>query len=257
MKATFLKGVVLGAIVSSVTLVTSMAFAGTGIGSVFNLGQSNRVNAITELTGTNNGPGLRVSNSNAGAKATGIGIPTAPGVPPLRVNSTTKVDKFNADMVDGLDSSAFQRATGASCANGTAMSALSPNGGFSCTGSAVLSFVSNPVNPLPYQFQNYLPSTLRLFTACHDPGTEVSFINNGSAAVTLNWMFSQGGTTSTVNASGTSIAAGGIVNFNFANRIEGQFIYAEAAHIVTVNLHAFDGGVDACEFRGTVEIAPA
>jgi hypothetical protein len=52
MRTGFLKGVVLGAIVSTLTLAASVALAGSGIGGVFNLGQPNTVNKTTTLTGT-------------------------------------------------------------------------------------------------------------------------------------------------------------------------------------------------------------
>jgi hypothetical protein len=45
MKATFFKGVALGAAVSLVTLAATAAFAGTDVGKVFNLGEDNRANA--------------------------------------------------------------------------------------------------------------------------------------------------------------------------------------------------------------------
>lgn len=108
MRGTFFKGVVLGAIVGSLTVVATAAVAGTGVGTVFNLGQSNRVNATSELTGTVNAAQLRVINANAGSTASGISIQTATGRPPLVVSSTAKVSRLNADLLDGLDSSALK-----------------------------------------------------------------------------------------------------------------------------------------------------
>ncbi len=69
-------------------------------------------------------------------------------------------------------------------------------------------------------------------------------------------MFSQGGTTSTVDASGGTIDSEGNLDFVFSgNRIEGQWIFAEPGAVVTVNLHGFDAGSGGCEFRGTAEVA--
>ena len=69
-------------------------------------------------------------------------------------------------------------------------------------------------------------------------------------------MFSQGGTTSTVNASGNVIASESSIDFQLAyGRLEGQFIYATPGFVVTVNLHVFDVGSGGCEFRGTAEVA--
>jgi hypothetical protein len=51
MKLTFVKGVVLGAVTSMLTLAATAALAGTGVGAVFNLGKTNKVNATSTLTG--------------------------------------------------------------------------------------------------------------------------------------------------------------------------------------------------------------
>ena len=49
MRRDLLKGVVLGSIVAVVVSTAAVAFAGTGIGAVFNIGQTNAVNAQTVL----------------------------------------------------------------------------------------------------------------------------------------------------------------------------------------------------------------
>jgi hypothetical protein len=125
-----------------------------------------------------------------------------------------------------------------------------------CTYSPIRSLNSNPVNPHPYNFVSEPPSSLQIFTACHDPGTEVSFIDTGSAGATLNWVYSINGSTSVVANGNVMAGGGGTLNFPFTNRIEGQFIYSDGNYVATVNVHGFDGGVDACEFRGTIETAP-
>jgi hypothetical protein len=90
----------------------------------------------------------------------------------------------------------------------------------------------------------------------------VRFTNLGGGGATVNWLFSQGGTSSTVNASGTSLTAAGqgqnFVSFNFTNRLEGQWIFADATGVTTVNLHAFiaPGDPAFCEFKGTALWAP-
>ena len=70
MKATFYKGVLLGAVVGSVTLIASAALAGTSVG-VLNLGKRNLVNAPTQLRGSVNTGQLQLVNSSAGSAATG------------------------------------------------------------------------------------------------------------------------------------------------------------------------------------------
>jgi hypothetical protein len=81
--------VVLGAVVSVVTLFGTAAVAGTGVGGIFNLGRTNTVNARTTLSGSTAGPQLQVSNSSTKKGASGIAINVAKGKPPLAVNSST------------------------------------------------------------------------------------------------------------------------------------------------------------------------
>lgn len=112
MKATFLKGVALGAAVSSVTLIASAAFAGSGVGAIFNLGKYNAVNGTTELAGSTAGSQLNVVNTSNGASAAGIAIKVHGGKPPLTVNSSTQVQNLNASYLQGKKASAFVQGTG-------------------------------------------------------------------------------------------------------------------------------------------------
>jgi hypothetical protein len=110
---------------------------------------------------------------------------------------------------------------------------------------------------------NFSPSQLKLNETCGSNNVaSVRFTNLGGGGATVNWLFSQGGTSSTVNASGTSLAAAGqgqnFVSFTFSNRLEGQWIFADATGVTTVNLHAFiaPGDPAFCEFKGTALWAP-
>jgi hypothetical protein len=70
----FLQGVALGAAVSSAVVAAAAAMAGTGVGGIMNLGQSNTVdNATTSLGGTNASAMLDVSNTSS-APNTGTAI---------------------------------------------------------------------------------------------------------------------------------------------------------------------------------------
>jgi hypothetical protein len=104
---------------------------------------------------------------------------------------------------------------------------------------------------------NLAPSDLGLIEDCDGGGSGViRFENNGSGTGTLNWIFSQGGATSTVNASGNALAPfPASIDFVYANRLEGQWIFSGGGAVTTVNLHAFNGGTS-CEVRGTAEWAP-
>ena len=135
MKPTFYKGIVLGAAVSVLVLVASAAVAGTGVGGIFNLGVSNTVNGTSALSGVTPGAQLQVANTSTGATAQAItgttNSPTAAaisgrnagggpaaafsvlaGKPPFAVDSATKVNNLNADLLDGVDSAAFLRTNG-------------------------------------------------------------------------------------------------------------------------------------------------
>ncbi len=99
------KGVVVGAIVSSFVLMATSAMAGTGVGAIFNLGKTNKVNAPTSLSGTTSANNLQITNKGTGG---GVGITVASGAAPIVVNSTAgKATNLNADKLDGLDSTAF------------------------------------------------------------------------------------------------------------------------------------------------------
>jgi hypothetical protein len=66
MKPTFFKGVALGAATCFVMLAGTAALAGTGVGDVFNLGQTNTVDAQSVLTGTSPNAELFVRNTGDG-----------------------------------------------------------------------------------------------------------------------------------------------------------------------------------------------
>jgi len=64
----FFKGAAIGAATCFVMLVGASALACTGVGSVFNLGQTNSVDATSSLAGTTNGGAqLQVNNQGGGA----------------------------------------------------------------------------------------------------------------------------------------------------------------------------------------------
>jgi len=117
MRKDLFKGVVLGAVVSTIVMMTTAVLAGTGVGGVFNLGKVNKVNAATTLKGSA-GKNLQVTNSGSGS---GIGIKVAAGKAPITVNATAgKATNLNADKLDGNDSSVFQHScdSGAFLASG-------------------------------------------------------------------------------------------------------------------------------------------
>ena len=75
-------------------------------------------------------------------------------------------------------------------------------GGVVCSTRVVLPIAADPT-PTRGTAPNLGPSDLGILEDCNGAGNGViRFQNNGSQAGTLNWMFSEGGTASTVNATG-------------------------------------------------------
>ncbi|MDQ2983302.1 MAG: hypothetical protein M3R70_05175 [Actinomycetota bacterium] len=129
----FFKGAFVGGIGAAVVMTATAALAGTGVGGIFNLGQSNTVDGTSGLSGTTAGPQLNVANSGAAASSQGIagytnsskaaaiyarnngGGPAAAfsvlaGKAPFAVTpSSGKVASLNSDLLDGLDATSFLR----------------------------------------------------------------------------------------------------------------------------------------------------
>jgi hypothetical protein len=170
---------------------------------------------------------------------------------------------FSDDIVNGqvkgrdVDESSlaaiFQRRLSESCNLGRAISKVNSDGGVACSPSSVLPISLTPGEGSS-QFTSLDPSNISLVANCGSPsGSFVRFGNIGPGAATLNWMFSEGTSSSTtVNASGNVIASGDVLTFNYSGsgRLEGQWIFSDAEAITTVHLHAFKGA-DFCEVRGT------
>ena len=80
-------------------------YAATG-GNVI-LGKANTATSQTGLTANYAGKALSITQQSTGTGATALGLIVPAGKPPMTVNSGTKVVNLNADMVDGIDSTAF------------------------------------------------------------------------------------------------------------------------------------------------------
>jgi hypothetical protein len=114
--------------------VAGVADAATG--GNFILGQSNAADAKTILSAPLAGPAMQVNNSSTGVGATALQLTVAAGKPPLTVNSGAKVTNLNADRIDSLDSTAFQRRLTQSCPIGWSIAVVNADGTVACTSKA-------------------------------------------------------------------------------------------------------------------------
>jgi hypothetical protein len=96
-----LGGPLAGACVTALALVTASALAGSGVGDVFNLGQTNTVDAESILNGNAGGnPQLRVQNTSGASNAFGVlgritsGSPAAQSAGVRGINSGTTANGY-------------------------------------------------------------------------------------------------------------------------------------------------------------------
>src|SRR4051812_10550414 len=95
-------------------LALFVALGGVGIaatGGNFIIGTPNTATSPTELTasGAASTSALKLTNSNTASGSTALDLNVPAGKPPMKVNSKTKVTNLNADLIDGLESTAFVR----------------------------------------------------------------------------------------------------------------------------------------------------
>jgi hypothetical protein len=224
MKTPFLKGLVFGAVVCGVTVGSTAALAGTGIGGVFNLGRTNTANASTVLQGSTKGQQLRVvNNASGGNGVTGIGIRTASNAPPLAVNSKTRVNNLNADLLDGQTAAAF--VTG----GGQIVSArLAPP--ISDTTSTLLA----------------VPTFGVLEATCAASGFELAWINRTSPSTALDVWFAHDGVTDFVTQAAFNDGN------KLANAVQGDELFSEqvgrTGHTATITTAAH-WSVTGCVFH--------
>jgi hypothetical protein len=255
-KTTFLKGVALGAVVASLTLVCTAAFAGTGVAAVFNLGKTNTVNGTSALSGSTNGQQLHVVNTNTGSAAAGIGIQTATNKPPLVVNSSQKVGHLNADLLDGLDSSALQKRITGSCPDGRAVTQVGSTGAVTCNKSysVPISATAQAGNTTP--FATVIPNGLSVGMACQvSNSSEVEFSNGTASTATFDYFYANGGIGVPVIDGSLDLLSGNTVESPFTNgEIVGQWTIVTPAFSATVSIHAIDHATS-CKYEGTAQVA--
>jgi hypothetical protein len=228
MNRSFLKGAVIG-LTCGLLGGAAVALAGTGVGGVFNLGVSNSVDAKSTLTGASPGAQLQVTNTNVNGGTFGLGVNSASaattgvftntgggpaggffvnaGVRPFTVNSTTQVRNLNSDLLDSLDSAAFQKRVTGNCPAGSAVRVVNVNGTVTCQsaggsgGPSVLAGVVTFVDPLDTSGFIGMGGEANLIPAAADAGSPVP----------------AAGTLSLFRARLTTAAAGNVVFTLFVN----------------------------------------
>jgi hypothetical protein len=95
-------------------LALFVALSGVGIaatGGNFILGTPNTATSPTELTasGAASTSALKLTNNNTATGSTALELNVPAGKAPMKVNSRTKVTNLNADLLDGLESTAWVR----------------------------------------------------------------------------------------------------------------------------------------------------
>src|SRR5436305_4382206 len=99
-------------------LAATTAIAGSGIGGIFNLGQTNTVDETTTLTGAKAaGAQLLVQNTSTSGAVTGLSIVTPAAKPPLTVSNRTVNPNLDAQYLGGMAASGVGRIAMASTAN--------------------------------------------------------------------------------------------------------------------------------------------
>jgi hypothetical protein len=216
-----LRWALLGAATAAL-IVSTAALGGSGVGGVFNLGQTNTVNGTSALTGTTAGSQLRVANASSAstgvgivgqsASATGAGVQginlaggsalqaTVSGnsVAPLKVNSTHLVPNLHAANSDALAGHApgyFLPASG-TAANSSKLGGKLPGGYWQLGGNAsgatgVLGTTDNQA----LELKVHGARALRIEPNLTSPNVIGGFSGNGNSAAS--------------GAAGTTIAGGG------------------------------------------------
>jgi hypothetical protein len=96
--------------VSLLALIVALGGASfSATGGNFILGRGNAAATQTSLTSPVNGRTLNLFNTSTGANATALGLSVARGRPAFSVNTTVKIERLNADLLDGLNSTSFAR----------------------------------------------------------------------------------------------------------------------------------------------------
>jgi hypothetical protein len=186
-----LKAAAIGAAVAAIVATSAVALAGSGVGGVFNLGQSNSVDAQSILTGNAGlSAQLKLENTGGGAAFSAV---VNPGVTPFRVSNGTKVANLNSDLLDGKNSSDFLPSKGDVTLASMAADARAMSAGLTLTfdGFAGATVVHSSASGdksifLPITVPDTLFGTVfkvKSMTVCYQDSSPASFITTTVLAI--------------------------------------------------------------------------
>ena len=114
------------------------------------LGSPNLASSTTSLKASASGTaGLDVSNTGTAAGSFPLSLEASPGIAPFQTNSATKVTNLNADKLDGINSTAFQKGITGSCGIGAAIDQINTDGSVDCRRAPNLLVGGSVAGPLP------------------------------------------------------------------------------------------------------------
>ena len=183
-------------------LVVAVTSSGTAAAVSVVLGGINTSSNVTTFRSSRNGTVLQVTNNNAngGSSARGLGITVPAGRAPIAVNAGAgKATNLNADMLDGMDASAFLAANG-KAADADALDGIDSTGFVRGNGSTRRGVIVRPPDGsashffLGVSFSEFGPSPwVGLYYLCPS-----NLSNNGAVVIrnegdeTLNMFFDNG-----------------------------------------------------------------
>jgi hypothetical protein len=117
-----MKPVLIGIGAAAIVMAITGASLGSGVGALFSLGQTNKVNATSSLVGSARHSMLSVTNKGTGPA---LSLQVARGKAPFSVSSPAQVADLNASLLGGLAAGQFVQGGGQSRSFGFSMSTSS------------------------------------------------------------------------------------------------------------------------------------
>jgi hypothetical protein len=192
MQLTTVKPVLIGVGAAAAVIAVTGAAAASGVVPVFKLGETNRVNATSGLTGSTKNSMLAVTNDGGGPA---LGLHVSSGKAPLIVNSSARVANLNASLLSGLAAGQFVQGGGESRSFGFTMPV--PTSGFtqktllSLPGFGTLNALCLSGSPQTAQVTLHTgPNAMDRFGAAIENLSLVS-VGNGTVTPNTNWLEAQ------------------------------------------------------------------